>query len=71
MKYVITENGEVAVGAGYHLQLASGLEGKVVAAGHCRLVDGGRRVEVYGRSSGFRIAAKPEDAALVARRLGL
>ena len=71
MKYVITDKGEVAVGTTYHMQLAQGLQGTVVAAGHYRLLGGGRWVEVYGRSSGYRIDARPEDAVIVARHLGL
>jgi hypothetical protein len=71
VKYVITDKGEVAVGGGYHIQLARTLQGKVVAAGHCRLIGDGKRIEVFGRSAGFRIAAKPEDALVLARHLGL
>jgi hypothetical protein len=71
MKYVITDLGEVAVGGSYHLELAKALEGKVIAAGHYRLVDGGRRVEVFGQSHAFSIQAMPQDAFLVARHLGL
>jgi hypothetical protein len=71
VKYVITDRGEVAVGTSYHKLLAEPLAGTVIAAGHYRLINGGRWVEVYGRSSGFGIAAKPEDAVIVARHIGL
>ncbi len=71
MKYVITDLGEVSVGANYHIHLAKELQGKVVAAGHYRLVDGGRRVEVFGGSHGFHIQALPQDAVLISRHLGL
>ena len=71
MKYVITDRGEVAVGGGYHFQLARNLMGSVVAAGHYRLTDGGRRVEVFGGSHAFHIQAVPADAAVIARHLGL
>ena len=71
MKYVITDRGEVAVGGSFHFQMAKALAGKVVAAGHYRLVDGGRHVEVFGQSYAFHIQAMPADATVIARYLGL
>lgn len=71
MKYVITDRGEVATGERMHVSLAAPLSGKVVAAGHFRLTGGGQRVEVFGRSYGFSIESKPQDAILLARHLGL
>jgi len=71
MKYVITDRGEVAVGGSFHFQMAKALKGKVVAAGHYRLIDGGRHVEVFGQSYAFHIQAMPGDAFVIARHLGL
>jgi hypothetical protein len=71
MKYVITDRGEVAVGGSFHFQMAKALKGKVVAAGHYRLSDDGRRVEVFGMSHAFHIQAMPGDALVIARHLGL
>ena len=71
MKYVITDQGEVATGVTNHATLAAALRGKVVAAGHYRLVDGGRHVEVFGMSHAFHIQAMPADAHVIARHLGL
>ncbi len=71
MKYVITDRGEVATGERMHVSLAAGLQGRVVAAGHYRVVGGGCRVEVFGRSYGVSLAADPRDAAAVARHLGI
>jgi hypothetical protein len=70
-KYVISDRGEVAVGGSFHYQMAKSFQGTVVAAGHYRLVDGNTRVEVFGHSYAFHIAARPEDAAVLARYLGL
>lgn len=62
MKYVITDQNEFAIGIGaFHKNLAYGLKGRVTAAGYCRITDG--RVQVYGKSAGFGIEARPEDAA--------
>jgi hypothetical protein len=69
MKYVITDRGEVASGARDHRSLAAGLKGKVVGAGHYRVVAG--RIEVFGGSLGFAIRSRPGDAALLARHLAL
>jgi hypothetical protein len=71
MKYVITDRGDVAVGGSFHFQMAKALKGHVVAAGHYRLVDEGRRVEVFGQSYAFHIQARPADAIAIARYLGL
>jgi hypothetical protein len=71
MKYVITDRGEVAVGGSFHFQMAKGLEGQVIAAGHYRLVDGGRHVEVFGGSYAFHLQAMPGDACVIAKHLGL
>lgn len=71
MKYVITDRGEVATGNRMHVSLAAPLGGRVVAAGHFRLIDHETRVEVYGRSYGFSLEAKPGDTAVLARFLGL
>lgn len=61
MKYVITDTGEAKVGGGFHMDLARGLSGNVIAAGHCELnADGTYRV--FGRSIGYNINSKPEDA---------
>lgn len=61
MKYIITDVGEVAIGENtYHQILAEKVRGRVVAAGHCKLVDG--KYEVYGSSFGYAIDSKPEDA---------
>jgi hypothetical protein len=69
MKYVVTDLGEAATGMRDHRTLAAGLRGKVVGAGHYRVIEG--RIEVYGGSYGFAIEARPEDAALLARHLAL
>ncbi len=71
MKYVISEFGEVAVDGDFHAQMARTLKGRVVAAGHYRLSADGKSVEVYGHSRGLHLAARPEDAILIARHLGL
>ncbi len=71
MKYVISEFGEVAVDGPFHAQMARTLQGRVAAAGHYRISADGTRVEVYGHSRGLHIQAKPEDAILIARHLGL
>lgn len=64
MKYVITDQGEVNVGGGYHYDLARDLKGHVVAAGHCRVMND-TEIEVFGESIGFGIKAKPEDAKIL------
>lgn len=75
MKYVITDRGEVEVGMEheYHRELAGRCEGWVIAAGHYKVVDrfAEQKVEVYGESIGFGIAAKPEDANALEKMLGL
>lgn len=70
MKYVITDKGEARVEPNFmlHMDIAIGLEGHVVAAGHCRRgVDG--RWYVYGESFGFGIKAKPEDADILNQQI--
>jgi len=71
MKYIITDLGEVAVDGSFHFQMAKALQGRVVAAGHYRLSEDGRHVEVYGLSYAFHIHAQPKDAVAIARHLGL
>lgn len=63
MKYIITDKGEVAVGKGFHADLAHSLQGKVVSAGHYEVENG--KVRVYGASIGYEINAKPEDAQAI------
>ena len=64
MKYVITDQGEVALGHNtFHQILGEKCKGKVIAAGHCRLVD--TKYEVYGESIGYGIQSKPEDADFI------
>lgn len=66
MKYIITDKNEVRIGGMYHQDMANDCEGKVISAGHCeRLEDG--TFKVFGRSIGFNIQAKPEDALILAR----
>lgn len=68
MKYVITDRGEFAIGQGaYHKDLASGFKGRVIAAGYCRFEGG--EISVFGKSTGFEIAAQPEDAVRLAALL--
>jgi hypothetical protein len=71
MKYVISDLGEVAVNGPFHAEMARKLQGRVIAAGHYRISADGSRVEVFGYSRGLHIRAKPEDAPLIARHLGL
>ena len=63
MKYIITDQNEVCVGIDnkLHMELAEGFEGKVVSAGYCRKGEDGKYV-VFGRSIGYHINSKPEDA---------
>lgn len=62
MKYVISDKDEFAIGrGGFHKDLAHGFKGRVEAAGYC--VIGNGIVSVSGKSDGFGIEAKPEDAA--------
>ena len=59
MKYVITDQGDVAIGGKLHKELATPLQGSVVAAGECeRLEDGWT---VFGQSFGLNIKAKNSD----------
>ena len=67
MKYIITDKREVRTGGGYHIDLAQGCEGKVIAAGHCERENG--KVRVYGESIGFKIQSKPEDAKIIGEAL--
>lgn len=70
MKYVITDHGHVAIGeTTYHALLAEAVIGVVVGAGSMRIKNG--RVEVYGRSSGYDMDAKPEDIVALERHLGI
>lgn len=63
MKYIITDQGEVSVGNGYHIDLLEGKKGKVVGAGHCEKLSDGWTV--YGESIGFRIKAKNSDRKML------
>lgn len=65
MKYVISDKGEVNIGGGFHIDLASDFIGKVVSAGWCEKEDGKWRV--FGGSIGYRIKSKPEDAEILER----
>lgn len=65
MKYVISDEDEVNIGHGYHFELAENFTGKVIAAGHCKLNDDGKTYTVYGRSIGYGISAKEEDAEML------
>ncbi len=66
MKYIITDKDEARVGGGFHADLASGCEGEVIRAGHCEKLEDGS-YKVWGRSIGFRINAKFEDAELLTK----
>jgi DNA (cytosine-5)-methyltransferase 1 len=66
MKYVITDKDQVAIGVGYHSELARELEGKVIRAGHC-LINPDGTFKVWGGSYGYDIDAKLEDADILAR----
>lgn len=70
MKYIITDKDELAVGGGYHADLAEGMQGKVVRAGHC-LVDEGTKTctKVWGESIGYGIPSRPEDLEIINRLL--
>lgn len=61
MKYVITSTNEARIGGGYHADLKEGLGGRVIAAGHCELLETGE-YRVWGSSIGYSIQSKPEDA---------
>lgn len=64
MKYIITDHNKLAMGSGcLHQDLAYAVTGNVVSAGRMRIIDG--RVEVYGKSDGYDISAKPEDAKFI------
>ena len=61
MKYVVSDQDEVAIGRGmFHKDLAHGFKGRVIAAGYCAI--DAASVAVSGKSEGFGIAAQPEDA---------
>jgi len=66
MKYVISDKGEVNIGSEnvYHVNLAKDFSGRVVAAGYCEKNTDGT-YNVWGRSIGYCISAKPEDAKLL------
>lgn len=64
MKYIITDENEIRLGSStFHSWLADNCKGRVVAAGHCNLING--KYEVFGESIGFRIKSKPEDADIL------
>jgi hypothetical protein len=70
MKYVITDNNTIALGSGtYHRDLANALNGKVVSAGHCEIVNG--KFRVFDGSAGFNMEAKEEDANILNQLFGL
>jgi hypothetical protein len=74
MKYVITDEDEVAIGEDtFHKILGEGLKGRVVAAGHCDFVEEDGSVKVWGGSVGYGINCRFEDAERIceARRRGL
>lgn len=75
MKYIIG-GGEfepkVIIGNTMHSILAETILGKYRkpgSAGYMKIVNG--KVEVYGKSIGFGIEAKPEDAIIISRFLGI
>lgn len=75
MKYIIGGDEfqpRVIIGNTMHSALAETVLGKYRkprSAGHMKIVDG--KVEVYGKSIGFGIEAKPEDAIIISRFLGI
>lgn len=66
MKYVISDRDEVAVGTGFHSEIAheADFNGKVIRAGHCKENPDGS-YEVWGESLGYGIQARSEDAEIL------
>lgn len=70
MKYVIDKYGNVAIGSNcYHFDLSKSVPALVERAGHCVIKDG--KMSVFGASAGYGIDAKPEDADILNKALGL
>ena len=76
MKYIITDQNEVAVGINTYHQIIKDelkLKGRVIAAGHCEFVKETGKYRVYGESVGYGIQSKPEDADVLnsAKEVGI
>jgi hypothetical protein len=73
MKYVIDRRGNVVIGSArlLHADLAAGLDRpvEIASAGFCFIEAG--KIKVGGRSVGFGIESKPEDADLIAAEFNL
>ena len=75
MKYVIGGSEfepciVIGIGRGVlHAELAKSFVGRPKGAGHMRIVNG--KVEVFGKSIGYDIEAKEEDAEIIGSYLGL
>lgn len=72
MKYVISKSEYepiVILGNTFHSELSKAFIGGVKSAGHMRITEG--KVEVYGKSVGLNLEAKPEDAHIISVFLGI
>lgn len=66
MKYIITNYNNIIIGNGVnHIQLnkAAPINSRVVGAGEMSIING--KVNVWGKSFGYNIESKPEDAILI------
>lgn len=71
MKYVISDQEEVAVGWGYHRDLAKSFLGKVVGAAWYDVDPETNELTVYDGSIGYDMRAKPEDVPILKKFLGI
>lgn len=68
MKYVITDKHEAKVGGAFHQDMGDKCVGKVIRAGHCEKKEDGS-YRVWGKSIGYGINSKPEDAEILKKLL--